>query len=91
LRNRIRLLHDKLFEAEQSLAKHDNAYQDNLDELDLSIRRKDAMIKELSGRYHDGHHTSRSKEEIYAEIPRRRAKRVGYPEIICPRAKRQRD
>ena len=75
LRNRIRLLHNKLFEAEQSLAKHDIAYQDKLDELDLTMRRKDAMIKELSGRLHDGHHTYRSKMEIYSEIPYRTAKR----------------
>ena len=75
MRNRIRLLHDKLFEAEQSLAKHDIAYQDKLDELDLTMRRKDAMIKELSGRLHDGHHTFRSKRDIYAEIPYHTAKR----------------
>ena len=75
LRGRIRFLQDKLFEAEHSLAKHDNEYQDKLDEWDLAIRQKDAMIKELSGRLHDGHHTYRSKREIFAEIQYRTAKR----------------
>ena len=75
LRGRNRFLQDKLFAAEYSLVKYDNEYQEKLDEWDLAICQKDAMIKELSGRLHDGHHTYRSKREIYAEIPYRTAKR----------------